>query len=78
MPGICYGRKMGQVVEDVGKKVDDAWTVDSKLNMEGCTSRRKLIRRQRRRGAGSRGFYEIKQLRDRARRVGGFSVRCLV
>lgn len=34
---------MGQVVEGIGKKVDEAWTMDSKLNMEGCTSRRMLI-----------------------------------
>lgn len=40
--------------------------------------RRKLVHRQRRRAAGFRGFYEIKQLRDRVGRVGGFSIRHLV
>lgn len=66
--------KWNKLLRILSRKWMKAWTMDSKLNMEGCTFRRKLTYRQRRRGTGFRGFYEIKQLRDRVRRVEGFSV----
>lgn len=73
LPSIIYERKLEHVVEDIARKMDEEMGHGFELNMEGCTSRRKLIQRPKEGESGSGRAYEVKPLRDKNWRS---SVRC--
>lgn len=58
-PGICCGRKWNRLLRILARNWMKWRTMDTKLNLQGCTFKSKSIHRQEDGESGSGVFYEV-------------------